>query len=96
MLPIRCTFVALVLIPLGFLQATEPLVIGTHKQLLVDDLVIDQMTEITRELGQVTKANNGKPVFTDGRFYGTVPARRKGACESKSRTNRVSLPPAFH
>ncbi|MCP4812571.1 MAG: hypothetical protein GY888_08695, partial [Planctomycetaceae bacterium] len=72
MMPMRCNFVILVLLPLGLLPAAEPLSIGTNKQLLVDDFVIDQMTEITRELGQVTKANNGKPVFTDGRFYGTV------------------------
>ena len=72
MMPMRCKFVILVLLPLGLLPAAEPLSIGTNKQLLVDDFVIDQMTGITRELGQVTKANNGKPVFTDGRFYGTV------------------------
>jgi hypothetical protein len=72
MLPIRCTCAALALIPLGILPAAEPLDIGTHKQLLVDDYIIDRMIRVTRELGQVTKANNGKPVFTDGRFYGTV------------------------
>ncbi|MEC9002279.1 MAG: hypothetical protein VX644_02825, partial [Planctomycetota bacterium] len=72
MMPMRCNFVILVLLPLGLLPAAEPLSIGTNKQLLVDDFVIDQMAGITRALGHVTKANNGKPVFTDGRFYGTV------------------------
>ncbi len=46
--------------------------IGLRKQLLVDDFVIDEMQNLTRELGSVTKANGGKPIFTEGRFYGTV------------------------
>ena len=45
--------------------------VGLRKQLLVDDHVIAEKTRVTRELGKVTKLNNGKPVF-DGYFYGTV------------------------
>jgi len=51
---------------------TKPLRIGLRKQLLVDDFVIDNMQNLTRELGRVTKANGGKPIFTEGWFYGTV------------------------
>ena len=46
--------------------------VGTCKQLLVDDYVIAERTNVTRELGAVVKANGGKPVFTEGQFYGTV------------------------
>jgi hypothetical protein len=40
----------------------QPLDIGTRKQLLVDDYVVDTKSNITRELGQATKANDGKPL----------------------------------
>src|SRR2546428_5643459 len=46
--------------------------VGTRKQLLVDDYVIAELNGVTRELGQVEKANGGQPIFTDGWFYGTV------------------------
>src|SRR5687768_2047230 len=46
--------------------------VGVRKQLLVDDRVIAEKTGVTRELGRPTKANGGKPIFTDGWFYGTV------------------------
>ncbi|RPI84254.1 MAG: hypothetical protein EHM42_07660, partial [Planctomycetaceae bacterium] len=36
--------------------------IGTDKQLFVDDQIIDRMTNVTRELGTVTKANGGQPI----------------------------------
>ncbi len=39
--------------------------IGFRKQLLVDDYAIAERRNVTRELGQVTKANAGKPIFTD-------------------------------
>jgi len=45
--------------------------IGTRRQLLVDDYVISETKGIKRELGVVTKENDGKPIF-DARFYGTV------------------------
>ena len=45
-----------------FESATVP-AIGLRKQLLVDDYVIAGKTNVTRELGQVTKANGGKPVL---------------------------------
>ena len=53
-------------------KTAEQVNIESNKQLLVDDFIIEQMTNVTRELGQVTKENGGKPIFTDGRFYGTV------------------------
>ncbi|MAV37955.1 MAG: hypothetical protein CMJ59_21155 [Planctomycetaceae bacterium] len=46
--------------------------IGHRKQLLVDDYVIANKQNVARVLGKVTKANGGKPIVTDGRFYGTV------------------------
>src|SRR5207249_3417850 len=46
--------------------------IGLRKQLFVDDQVIAEKAGVTRELGQVTKANGGKPIYMDGTFYGTV------------------------
>jgi hypothetical protein len=66
-LPIVClitTFVS---------HAAPPLVpIGQQKQLFVDDYVIEEMNGVTRQLGTVTKARGGRPVFMDGWFYGTV------------------------
>jgi Tol biopolymer transport system component len=56
----------------GRVVADEPVIVGLQKQLLVDDHVLDETRGVTRELGQVTKANDGRPIFTDGRFYGTV------------------------
>ena len=50
---------------------SDILAIGKQKQLLVDDYVIAEKSGVTRELGQATKLNNGKPVF-EGHFYGTV------------------------
>ena len=49
-----------------------PVRVGKRKQLLVDDYVVAEMTHVTRELGRAAKANGGKPIFTDGWFYGTV------------------------
>ncbi|MBM4068706.1 MAG: hypothetical protein FJ271_07145 [Planctomycetes bacterium] len=43
-----------------------------RRQLFVDDHIISEKSGVTRELGRVTKANDGKPIFTDGWFYGTV------------------------
>ena len=52
-------------------RGSDQVDIGTRKQLLVDNSVIASSTHIRRELGQVTKLNNGQPIF-DGWFYGTV------------------------
>lgn len=49
----------------------QPLKIGTNRQLLVDDYVIESSIGIKRELGTVKRANGGRPIF-DARFYGTV------------------------
>lgn len=46
--------------------------VGLRKQLVVDDFVVAKMTGVRRELGVAVKANAGRPIFTDGRFYGTV------------------------
>src|SRR5262245_51211864 len=45
---------------------------GSQVQLFVDDWIVAERTGLTRELGRVTKANGGRPIFTDGWFYGTV------------------------
>ncbi len=37
--------------------------VGFRKQLLVDDYVLAVKLNVTRELGQVTKANDGKPII---------------------------------
>jgi hypothetical protein len=50
----------------------DPVRVGLQKQLLVDDWVIATKKGLSRELGKATKANGGKPIFADGRFYGTV------------------------
>ncbi len=42
--------------------------VGIQKQLFVDDLVVDSQTNLTRRLGQVTKANDGKPLSFTRRF----------------------------
>ncbi len=46
--------------------------VGLQKQLFVDDFVVSKATNLTHVLGQVTKANGGRPIFTSGWFYGTV------------------------
>src|SRR5688572_2860788 len=53
-------------------RAQSPGSVGLRKQLFVDDLVVAEKSGLRRELGRVTKANGGKPIFTDGWFYGTV------------------------
>jgi hypothetical protein len=45
---------------------------GSQVQLFVDDWIVAERTGLTRELGQVKKANGGRPIFTEGWFYGTV------------------------
>lgn len=70
----------LFLIPIWALIVTVPssaaenqaIDIGIGKQLLVDDFAIARKVNLTRELGKVTKANEAKPIFTEGWFYGTV------------------------
>ena len=58
--------------PFDVLRDLGSLNVGFHKQLFVDDFVVAEKQRVTRVLGQVTKANDGKPIFTDGWFYGTV------------------------
>jgi len=59
-------------------DAVQP--IGLKKQLLVDDCAIAESSGVQRVLGQVTKANGGRPIMTADKpweddvfgFYGTV------------------------
>ena len=53
---------------LGKLAKTErfktvgPLEIGLKKQLLVDDYIVAEKRNVTRELGKITRENNGDPL----------------------------------
>ena len=72
---LRTTLLSLaiqLLLPLSASQAADTVTVGTNKQLFVDDFIVATSSGVTRELGQVTKANGGKPLFVDGWFYGTV------------------------
>ncbi|MFP6768834.1 MAG: hypothetical protein VB859_11720 [Planctomycetaceae bacterium] len=53
-------------------QPLKPVAVGTRIQLLVDDHVVASRRNLVRRLGTVTKQNGGRPIFTDGCFYGTV------------------------
>ncbi len=53
-------------------QANEPAQVRLRTQLFVDDWVVAQRQGVSRVLGRVTKVNQGRPIFTDGWFYGTV------------------------
>ena len=53
-------------------EQQQPLQIGTRRQLLVDDFIVSDLVNVERQLGTVTRLNQGKPIFTDGKFYGTV------------------------
>ncbi|MBI4584250.1 MAG: hypothetical protein HY717_09545 [Planctomycetes bacterium] len=53
--------------------------IGFHKQLLVDDAIVSQRTKVSRELGQVTKANGGKPLIVAERSWENADLIRLGA-----------------
>lgn len=50
----------------------ERVLVGTQKQLFVDNYVIAESQNVERVLGRVEKVNEGQPIFTDGWFYGTV------------------------
>lgn len=58
--------------PFEVLADLGPALIGRQTQLLVDDLLVAEKRNVVRELGTVEKANDGRPIFTDGWFYGTV------------------------
>ena len=53
-------------------RKTRLVPVGLRRQLLVDDDIIAEKHNVTRQLGTVTKANGGRPIITDGRFYGSV------------------------
>ena len=46
--------------------------IGNAPQLFVDDYLIASIENLQRVDHQAVKLNGGKPIFTGGRFYGTV------------------------
>jgi neutral ceramidase len=46
--------------------------VGARKHLMVDDQIVAQESNVIRKLGSVTKAHGGRPIFTEGWFYGTV------------------------
>ena len=52
--------------------ADEPLEIGTSPQLFADDFLIESSRHLRRVAHQAVKANDGEPIFTSGRLYGTV------------------------
>lgn len=54
------------------LCANDEVRVGLSKQLFVDDQIVAESDGVERRLGRVTKANGGKPIFTDGHLYGTV------------------------
>ncbi len=46
--------------------------IGLRKQLLADDYIICERRNVTRELGKITKVNEGRPIFNDAWWASTV------------------------
>jgi len=56
----------------SFVKAQQPLEIANVPQLFADDHLIDSRKNIRRVAHQSTTLNDGKPIFTEGRFYGTV------------------------
>lgn len=56
-----------------------PVRVGLRKQLLVDDYVIAAMSNITRELGRVTKANDGKPILVADKPWEDADSIRLGS-----------------
>lgn len=53
-------------------RASRPVNLGNQVQLLVDDALIETAHGAGRRLGRVIKVNDGRPIFRDGWFYGTV------------------------
>ena len=45
------------------LETSGPLEIGFTKQLLVDDYIVAEKRNVTRQLGKITKENDGSPVM---------------------------------
>lgn len=56
----------------AFAEDLEPVVLDATPQLLVDDWLFTRVEQATRELTPAEKLNAGRPVFTEGRLYGTV------------------------
>ncbi len=53
--------------------------VGHQKQLFVDDYVVAEMDNVTRELGQVTKANGGEPVLVADKPWENADIIRMGS-----------------
>lgn len=66
----RFVFLSLILIATNGVAAThagDSVSIGFRKQLFVDDFVVAERTNLTRELGEVRKENGGQPVMRPDR-----------------------------
>src|SRR5262245_30077106 len=50
----------------------EPVAVGLRKQLLVDDHVVSQRSNVQRELMPMTKANGGRPLLVADRPWEDV------------------------
>ncbi len=57
----------------------EPIAVGFRKQLLADDYVLAVKLNVTRELGQVTKANDGKPIIVEDKPWENCDIFRLGS-----------------
>ena len=60
-------------------KSEDSLRVGLRKQLFVDDRLIATMSNLTRELGQVTKANKGTPLLVADKPWEKVSLLRFGS-----------------
>lgn len=65
-------FVGIVFIATGAFAADKPLRIVNVPQLFADDLFVEEASNVRRVAHRAQTLNGGKPIFTGGRFYGTV------------------------
>jgi hypothetical protein len=64
------TFITVLLLGGDVLAEEQPIQVGLDKQLLVDDFVVDTNINLTRRLGQVVKADDGRPLTFTHRANG--------------------------
>ena len=88
--PMRCSVLALCwaaiavqsvacLLDADDTKSEDSLRVGLRKQLFVDDRLIATMSNLTRELGQVTKANKGTPLLVADKPWEKVSLLRFGS-----------------
>lgn len=53
--------------------------VGLQKQLFVDDYIVAEMQNVTRELGKVTKANGGRPILVADKPWENADLFRMGS-----------------